>query len=1041
MFKSRGSFSAERDSAPPRTFLTPRAAMAAPTNEGAAPPSPPACTVIAAVLQNRAREVGVALFDKRGGPSLDLEQHVEVGESHATTLCELQRARPGVILTLAGDRGGALGDALARFARAHDCALVELPRKQFGARPPHTAVRTVAPVASKQLCAARPSAHDPTPRPQTDDIVGADLVARCARRGSRLAPNPKDAYLAFAAAAAVLQFVEHGGVERATNDAENSLEPLVGRRRHRWEPFPLHEAARASPGTVVVTCCRNEHFIALDPAAARVLEIARPLGPTGEPVAEPKRSNPNRSSKPPINPRTDPVGAANARDSRARPHARRSLLGLLDTCATRGGSRLMKASLLQPLRDHATINARLDAVEELLRSGGLAHECRRRLTATAGGKDVEAVTSMFAEPRRRPSAPHSAPHSAPEGGAPAGKATQAEVRPIDANPGRVAARIRTLLDTRRALEEVPKLGDALKNTNAGLLREIGEVLRDPFFAGFLHRIDGVFEPDVVDGRSSFSAKTRQVFAVKSGVDAFLDIARRNFCEATEAAHELIRALRERTGLESPRLDYTATGMFQIKVTRSDFGRYSVNASHFDASLPTLHAIDTLGDDATRPRARDDDDAAGVRNDRVVRCTCDGLDVINRRCVESADEAMRRSAAAVESVAASVRANVAALGALSSALSLLDVLCAFAVRVMTSKGPYVRPVFGDRESPLAIEAGRHPVLEELPGVDFVANSAYLSPAFNLSVVTGPNGGGKSTYLRQVAVLVVLAHSGCFVPATFFSAPPVDAIFTRVGTSDSMETDASTFAVECRECARILSRATCHSLVLVDELGRSTDSEEGERFAWATAEALLERGCKTLFATHARRLGKLAQLYPNVRTSTMAVDLVGGRRRVAVDDPNRNGNGDDQNRRMECRYRLVDGACEAPHYGLRAAEALGGFPAEMMRDAWAIARRVETAAAAAAAAAAASDGGTAGGGFLPGHSRRDAAGDDATRIAVERAARTAKVAERARRLFEIEAGGGAEGAEGRGGREKREAVLASLRATAADVAGFGGGGACA
>ena len=1009
----------KRGSAPTRTFLTPRAAMAAPTNEGAAPPSPPACTVIAAVLQNRAREVGVALFDKRGGPSLDLEQHVEVGESHATTLCELQRARPGVILTLAGDRGGALGDALARFARAHDCALVELPRKQFGARPPRDRPSGAHSCAHRRArrfetrAPPDPSARRSPPRapPPTDDIVGADLVARCARRGSRLAPNPKDAYLAFAAAAAVLQFVEHGGVERATNDAGNSLEP-PGCRRHRWEPFPLHEAARASPGTVVVTCCRSEHFIALDPAAARVLEIARPLGPTGEPVSEPRRSNLNRSK--PINPRTDPVGAANARDAR-RPQ-RRSLLGLLDTCATRGGSRLMKASLLQPLRDHATINARLDAVEELLRSGGLVHECRRRLAATAGGKDVEAVTSMFAEPRRRPSAPHSASHLAPEGGAAAG----AEVRPIDANPGRVAARIRTLLDTRRALEEVPKLGDALKNANAGLLREIGEVLRDPFFAGFLTRIDGVFESDVVDGRSSFSAKTRQVFAVKSGVDAFLDIARRNFCEATEAAHELIRALRERTGLESPRLDYTANGMFQIKVTRSDFGRYSVNASHIDASLPTLHAIDALGDDASRRPTRDDDDDAG-RNDRVVRCTCDGLDVINRRCVDSADEAMRRSAAAVESVAAAVRANVAALGALSSALSLLDVLCAFAVRVMTSGGPYVRPVFGDGESPLAIEAGRHPVLEELPGVDFVANSAYLSPAFNLSVVTGPNGGGKSTYLRQVAVLVVLAHSGCFVPARFFSAPPVDAVFTRVGTSDSMETDASTFAVECRECARILSRATSHSLVLVDELGRSTDGEEGERFAWATAEALLERGCKTLFATHARRLGKLAQLYANVRTSTMAVDLVGGRRRGAADDPNRE-NGDDRNRRVECRYRLVDGACETPHYGLRAAEALGGFPAEMMRDAWAIARRVETATAAAAAA---------------GGKRRDATGDDATRIAVERAARTAKVAERARRLFEIGAGGG----EGSGGREKREAALASLRATAADAAGFAGGGACA
>jgi hypothetical protein len=122
--------------------------------------------------------------------------------------------------------------------------------------------------------------------------------------------------------------------------------------------------------------------------------------------------------------------------------------------------------------------------------------------------------------------------------------------------------------------------------------------------------------------------------------------------------------------------------------------------------------------------------------------------------------------------------------------------------------------------------------------------------------------------------------------------------------------------------------------------------------------------------------------------MAVDLVSGRRGVRDgNDPNRREDGDDRNRRkLECRYRLVDGACEAPHYGLRAAEALGGFPAEMMRDAWAIARRVEETAAAAAAAAAASDGG-------PGC---------ATRIAVERSARTAKVAERARRLFQIEAG---------------------------------------
>ena len=140
----------------------------------------------------------------------------------------------------------------------------------------------------------------------------------------------------------------------------------------------------------------------------------------------------------------------------------------------------------------------------------------------------------------------------------------------------------------------------------------------------------------VTGRSSFSAKTRQVFAVKSGVDAFLDIARRNFCEATEAAHELIRAVRERTGLESPRLDYTANGLFRIKMTRSDFSRYSVNASHFDASLPALNPLgDVSGvhDDINGAANERDDDGGG----RVIKCTCDGLDVINSRYKEAGDE--------------------------------------------------------------------------------------------------------------------------------------------------------------------------------------------------------------------------------------------------------------------------------------------------------------------------------------------------------------------------------------------------------------------
>ena len=133
--------------------------------------------------------------------------------------------------------------------------------------------------------------------------------------------------------------------------------------------------------------------------------------------------------------------------------------------------------------------------QQLLSSGTLVDECRRRLRATSGKKDVEAVTSMFAPPRKRPGSNATAPE-----GTPADGVNTAVSSSIDANPGKVASRIRTLLDMRRALEEVPRLGDAVRGTSSALLKEIGDVLRDPFFAGFLKHIEAVFEADVVDGK-------------------------------------------------------------------------------------------------------------------------------------------------------------------------------------------------------------------------------------------------------------------------------------------------------------------------------------------------------------------------------------------------------------------------------------------------------------------------------------------------------------------------------------------------------------
>ena len=359
--------------------------------------------------------------------------------------------------------------------------------------------------------------------------MGADLVAQCARRGSRLAPNPKDAYLAFAAASAVLQFVEHGGVSRPTHDTAASA------LSHRFEPFPLHESTRASPGTVVVTCSRSEHFINLDPATARVLEIATPLGPNGEPAREPTRGGQTLSSKPAVGKflsthvRAISVTSCfvHRPDIRSRRRSTTRRHELTAPIATRLAGHVrherrvaahegVAASALTGPRDDRDetrlggggtfifISVRAIGLmtscfvffsQQLLSSGTLVDECRRRLRATSGKKDVEAVTSMFAPPRKRPGSNATAPEGTPADGV----TNTAVSSTVDANPVKVASRIRTLLDMRRALEEVPRLGDAVRGTTSALLKEIGDVLRDPFFAGFLKHIEAVFEADVVDG--------------------------------------------------------------------------------------------------------------------------------------------------------------------------------------------------------------------------------------------------------------------------------------------------------------------------------------------------------------------------------------------------------------------------------------------------------------------------------------------------------------------------------------------------------------
>src|SRR5246127_1196839 len=220
---------------------------------------------------------------------------------------------------------------------------------------------------------------------------------------------------------------------------------------------------------------------------------------------------------------------------------------------------------------------------------------------------------------------------------------------------------------------------------------------------------------------------------------------------------------------------------------------------------------------------------------------------------------------------SIAAKAARLRKTAGAIAQLDVLAALA-KLAADRG-YVRPEFNSTGE-LLIVAGRHPVIEELlrqRGERFVPNDLFFEPARQqLLLITGPNMGGKSTYLRQAALIVLMAQIGCYVPARQAKLPIIDRIFTRIGASDNLARGRSTFLVEMSEVAAILNHATPSSLVLLDEVGRGTATFDGLSIAWAVVEHLQKHTrARTLFATHYHELTELADLLPGVRNVHVSV----------------------------------------------------------------------------------------------------------------------------------------------------------------------------
>ena len=338
-------------------------------------------------------------------------------------------------------------------------------------------------------------------------------------------------------------------------------------------------------------------------------------------------------------------------------------------------------------------------------------------------------------------------------------------------------------------------------------------------------------------------------AIAAGVDAELDELRGISTTGRQAIAAIEERERQRTGIGSLKVRYNSVFGYYIEITKSNL---AMAPADYERKQTLVNA-----ERFTTPELKEYERKILTAHDRSI-------------------EIEKREFAALRT---SVLAAAGRIRRSSAVVAEADLLVNFAHLAAGRK--YVRPRISDQPVIEAV-AGRHPVieqwLEETREGRFIANDIYLNAADNgpsLLLITGPNMGGKSTYLRQTAMLVLMAQMGSFVPAESLIYGLVDRIYTRIGASDNVARGRSTFMVEMTETATILNTATRRSLILLDEMGRGTATFDGLSLAWATVEFLhAETGARTLFATHYHELTMLAEKLPRVRNLRVAVKEAAG-----------------------------------------------------------------------------------------------------------------------------------------------------------------------
>lgn len=452
-------------------------------------------------------------------------------------------------------------------------------------------------------------------------------------------------------------------------------------------------------------------------------------------------------------------------------------------------------------------------------------------------------------------------------------AVAAALRPI-ADIERIATRIalrsvrpRELAALRESLGALDEVRAPLALAGSTLLGRLNDDLATPVDMLLLLRAAILEEP---------STLIREGGVIGKGYDKELDELRdiQNNCGEFLVALEARE--RERTGIATLKVEFNRVHGFYIEVTHAN--------------------TDRVPEDYRRRQT--------MKN--AERYITPELKAFEDKALSAQERALAREKLLYDELLEQLAPQVPRLQTIAHAIALLDGLNAFAQ--VAARYDYRTPELVD-EATLEIVEGRHPVVERQVD-DFISNDTRMAPTRRMLLVTGPNMGGKSTYMRQVALIVLLAHCGSFVPATRCRIGPVDAIFTRIGASDDLASGRSTFMVEMTEAAAILNGATERSLVLMDEIGRGTSTFDGMALAYSIARHLLDKNRSyALFSTHYFELTRLGQEYPEcVNVHLGAVE---------------------HGHSIVFLHAVQDGPA-SQSYGIEVA-ALAGIPAAVVRDA--------------------------------------------------------------------------------------------------------------